>query len=64
MTITDIDADEAEAAAAAIRGEGRKAEARQQDVADEAAWDALIADVVAREGASSTSSSTMRAWAS
>lgn len=50
VTITDIDGDEAEAAAAAIRAEGHKAEARQQDVADEAAWDALIADIVAREG--------------
>ena len=36
VTITDIDADEADAAAAAIRAEGLKAEARRQDVADEA----------------------------
>jgi len=50
VTITDIDADEAEAAAAAIRAEGLKAEARQQDVADEAAWTALINEIVAREG--------------
>jgi NAD(P)-dependent dehydrogenase (short-subunit alcohol dehydrogenase family) len=50
VTITDIDADEAEAAAAAIRAEGHKAEARKQDVADEAGWAALVADVVAREG--------------
>jgi NAD(P)-dependent dehydrogenase (short-subunit alcohol dehydrogenase family) len=50
VTITDIDLAEAEAAAAAIRNEGHKAEARRQDVADEAAWDALIADVTARDG--------------
>lgn len=50
VTITDIDGDEAEAAAAAIRAEGHKAEARQQDVADEAGWEALVADIVAREG--------------
>lgn len=50
VTITDIDLGEAEAAAAAIRSEGLKAEARQQDVADEAAWAALIADVSARDG--------------
>ena len=50
VTITDIDADEAEAAAAAIRAEGHKAEARKQDVADEAGWTALIADVAQREG--------------
>jgi NAD(P)-dependent dehydrogenase (short-subunit alcohol dehydrogenase family) len=50
VTITDIDGDEAEAAAAAIRAEGLKAEARQQDVADEAGWAALVAEVVAREG--------------
>ena len=50
VTITDIDADEAEAAAAAIRAEGHKAEARKQNVADEAGWTALVADVIAREG--------------
>lgn len=50
VTITDIDADEAETAAAAIRAQGLKAEARQQDVADEAGWTALIADILAREG--------------
>lgn len=50
VTITDIDLAEAGAAAAAIRSEGLKVEARQQDVADEAAWAALIADVTAREG--------------
>ncbi|MGH6651216.1 MAG: SDR family NAD(P)-dependent oxidoreductase [Sphingopyxis sp.] len=50
VTITDIDLAEAEAAAAAIRSEGLKAEARQQDVADEAAWAALIADITARDG--------------
>lgn len=50
VTITDIDGDEAEAAAAAIRGEGHKAEALRQDVADEVGWEALIADIIAREG--------------
>ena len=50
VTITDIDGQEAEIAAAAIRAEGHKAEARRQDVADEAEWAALVADVVAREG--------------
>ncbi|NIJ37120.1 NAD(P)-dependent dehydrogenase (short-subunit alcohol dehydrogenase family) [Sphingopyxis panaciterrae] len=50
VTITDIDADEAEAAAAAIRAEGLKAEARRQDVADEAGWTALIAEITGREG--------------
>ena len=50
VTITDIDADEAEASAAAIRSEGHKAEARWQDVADEAGWTALIDDIVARDG--------------
>lgn len=50
VTITDIDGDEAEAAAAAIRAEGLKAAARYQDVADEAEWTALIAEIIAREG--------------
>lgn len=50
VTITDIDADEAKSAAAAIRTEGFRAEARRQDVADEAAWKALIDEIVAREG--------------
>lgn len=50
VTITDIDGQEAEIAAAAIRAEGHKAEAKRQDVADEAEWAALVADVVAREG--------------
>jgi len=50
VTITDIDGDEAESAAAAIRAEGHKAEARRQDVADEAGWASLVADIVAREG--------------
>ena len=50
VTITDIDGEEAESAAAAIRAEGLNATARHQDVADEAAWDALIADIVARDG--------------
>ncbi len=50
VTITDIDGQEAEIAAAAIRTEGHKAEARRQDVADEAEWAALVADIVAREG--------------
>lgn len=50
VTITDIDGDEAEAAAAGIRAEGHKAEARRQDVADEAGWASLVADIVAREG--------------
>lgn len=50
VAITDIDLEEAEVAAAAIRAEGGKAEARRQDVADEAAWTALIDEIVAREG--------------
>ena len=50
VTITDIDGQEAEIAAAAIRADGHKAEAKRQDVADEAEWAALVADVVAREG--------------
>lgn len=50
VTITDIDADEAEAAAAEIRAEGRSAQARRQDVADEAGWTALIDEIVARDG--------------
>ena len=50
VTITDIDAAEAEAAAAAIRAEGHKAVALVQDVADEAAWKAVIAGVIERDG--------------
>ena len=50
VTITDIDAAEAEAAAAAIRAEGHKAVALVQDVADEAAWKAIIAGVIERDG--------------
>ena len=50
VTITDIDAAEAEAAAAAIRAEGHKAVALAQDVADEAAWKAVVAGVIERDG--------------
>jgi NAD(P)-dependent dehydrogenase (short-subunit alcohol dehydrogenase family) len=50
VTIADIDGDEAESAAATSRAEGLKIEARQQDVADEAGWEVLIADIVSRHG--------------
>ena len=50
VTITDIDEAEAQSAAAAIRAEGYRAEARRQDVVDEVGWSALIADIVARDG--------------
>jgi NAD(P)-dependent dehydrogenase (short-subunit alcohol dehydrogenase family) len=50
VTIADIDEAEAKSAAAAIRAEGYRAEARHQDVVDEAGWTALIDDIVGREG--------------
>jgi len=50
ITLTDIDEDEAQQAAAAIRSAGGRAEARRHDVSDEATWNTIIAEVLDREG--------------
>ncbi|WP_007510480.1 SDR family NAD(P)-dependent oxidoreductase [Pseudofrankia saprophytica] len=48
--LTDIDEAEVDRAAAEIREAGGQASAYRLDVADDAAWDGVLADVVARHG--------------
>ena len=50
VIVTDIKADTAEQVAAGIRAAGGIAEARQQDVTDEALWDTVVDDIVAAHG--------------
>jgi 3(or 17)beta-hydroxysteroid dehydrogenase len=50
VIVTDIKADTAEQVAAGIRAAGGTAEARQQDVTDEALWDTVVDDIVAAHG--------------
>ncbi len=51
VIVTDINGDTADRVAAAINAAGGQAESRLQDVTDEALWDSLIDDIVARHGA-------------
>lgn len=51
VVITDIDEAEAQSAAGALRAQGLAIEARRQDVADEAGWSVLVAEIIARDGA-------------
>ncbi len=50
VAVTDIAGDSAAAVAAAIVAGGGRAEAHTQDVTDEAAWEKLVQDIVARHG--------------
>ena len=50
VALTDILADEGEQAAAALRDAGAKAMFLQQDVTDEARWDAVVSEVRGRLG--------------
>jgi NAD(P)-dependent dehydrogenase (short-subunit alcohol dehydrogenase family) len=50
VVLTDIDAAAAAAVAAAITAAGGRAEAHHQDVTDESAWAATMADIVQRHG--------------
>jgi NAD(P)-dependent dehydrogenase (short-subunit alcohol dehydrogenase family) len=49
--VTDINTDAAERVAAEITATGGRAQARTQDVTDEALWDIIIQDIVATDGA-------------
>lgn len=50
VVITDINLQTAEAVAAQINASGGKAQAREQDVTDEALWEIVVQDVVATHG--------------
>jgi 3(or 17)beta-hydroxysteroid dehydrogenase len=51
VIVTDINADTAERVASEINANGGRAEARLQDVTDEALWDTVVQDIVAAHGA-------------
>jgi len=51
VVVTDIKDETAERVAAEIRGSGGRAEARFQDVTDEAMWESLVGDIVKVHGA-------------
>ena len=50
VVVTDINGEQAERVAAEIVSAGGKAEARAQDVTDEALWDQIVADIVSTHG--------------
>jgi 3(or 17)beta-hydroxysteroid dehydrogenase len=50
VIVTDINGESAESVAAQINGNGGRAEARTQDVTDEALWNTLVADIAATHG--------------
>jgi len=50
VIVTDINADSAQRVAAQINAQGGSAEAHCQDVTDEDAWAAMVADILARHG--------------
>lgn len=50
VVVTDINGESAQAVAAGINSSGGRAEARTQDVTDEALWGTLVADIVAAHG--------------
>ena len=50
VVVTDINGDTAARVAAEINAAGGRAEARQQDVTDEALWDAVVQDIAAAHG--------------
>lgn len=50
VVVTDINGDTAERVAAEINASGGRAEARQQDVTDEALWDTVVQDIAAAHG--------------
>ena len=51
VIVTDIKAETAERVASEIDADGGRAEARVQDVTDEALWDTVVGDIVASHGA-------------
>jgi 3(or 17)beta-hydroxysteroid dehydrogenase len=50
VIVTDINGESAESVAAQINGNGGRAEARTQDVTDEALWNTLVSDIAATHG--------------
>ena len=51
VIVTDIKGEDAERVAAEINAAGGQAESRVQDVTDEALWDSVVDDIVAKHGA-------------
>ena len=51
VIVTDIKAETAERVAGEINADGGRAEARVQDVTDEALWDSVVGDIAASHGA-------------